>query len=38
MQKAIMHKSNHFTVEIRTNEKTLAKELINVNKDCHCVT
>jgi len=25
-------------VEIRINEKTTAKELINVNKDCHCVT
>jgi len=38
MQKAIMQKSNHFSVESRINENTMANQQINVNKDCHCYT
>jgi len=33
-----MLKSSQLSVEVRMNKNTMAKELINVNKDCHCVT
>jgi len=33
-----MQRRNRSSVEIRINENTMAKELIYVNKDCHCVT
>jgi len=33
-----MQRSNQFSMEIRINENTSAKELINVSKNCHCVT
>jgi len=32
MQKAIVSKSNHLSVEIRINENTMAKEPIKVKK------
>jgi len=38
MRKLIMQRSNQLSVEIEINENTMAKELINLNKDCHCVT
>jgi len=38
MQRAIMQKSSQFSVEIIVNENTMAKELINVNKDLLCHT
>jgi len=38
MQKVIMQKSNQFLVEIRINGNTMAKEVINANKNGHCVT
>jgi len=33
-----MRKSNALTEKIRINENTIARELTNVSKDCHCVT
>jgi len=38
VQKAVVQRSNQLTVEIRIYENTMAKELINVNKDGHRVT
>ena len=32
-----MQKIYQFSVENRINENTMAKELINLNKDCVCV-
>jgi len=33
-----MQKSKHLLVEFRIIKNTTARELINVIKDCHCVT
>jgi len=33
-----MQRSNQLSVENRINENTMVRELINVDKDCHCVT
>jgi len=30
-------RSNQLSVEIRRNENAMAKELITIKKDCHCV-
>jgi len=38
MQISITQRSNQLSIEIRINESTVAKELINEKKDCHCVT
>jgi len=35
MQKAIMRRSNQFFVESKINVNTMARELTNVEKDCH---
>jgi len=35
---ATMQKSNLFSMEIWICESTTTKELISVNKDCHCIT
>jgi len=35
MQKNIMQRSNQLPLEIRINVNTMAKELINLNKDSH---
>jgi len=31
-----MQRSYQLSVEIRRNEKAMARQLINVNKECHC--
>jgi len=33
-----MQKSYQLSLEIRINENTMGKALININKDCHCAT
>jgi len=38
MQEVIMQKGKQFSVEIIINEDTMAEELTNANKNCHCVT
>jgi len=33
-----MQTNNQLSVEIRMNENAMARELINENKDCDCIT